>query len=101
MFMFMLLWIFKNISGTYAMRQCHARHATSKRGVKLQMEQRHVDSIRPKDYFTLLNLNIDLRLTQFVSHENDQFYTWKQLAEGRAHSGAASAGFQVGLGRPS
>jgi len=46
-------------------------------------------------------LNIDLRFTQFVSHENDQFYTWKQLAEERAHPGAASAGFRVGLGPPS
>jgi hypothetical protein len=31
--------------------------------------------------------------TQFVSLENDQILTWKQLAERRAHPGAASAGF--------
>lgn len=47
-----------------------------------------------------LHLNIDLRLTQFVSSENDQFILGNNWQKARL-IGAASAGFRVGLGRPS
>ncbi|MEN7974002.1 MAG: hypothetical protein ABFR47_09245, partial [Verrucomicrobiota bacterium] len=60
--------------------------------------RRFVDSFPFKD--TLARQFNTLRLTQFVSYENRQILTPKQLAR-RARSGVASASFGVGLGGPS